>query len=126
MAIAGVGTDVVDVTRIRRLVEEHGERFLRRVFHPEEITYCFRMADPFPHLAARWAAKEAVVKALGTGFSLGVGWRNVWVTHLPTREPLVVLEGAAKQWAERLGIRKIWVSLAHTRDYAVAIAVMET
>ena len=126
MAIIGVGTDIVDIARIRRMAEEHGERFLQRVFCPAEIAYCFRMADPFPHLAARWAAKEAVVKALGTGFSQGIGWRSVWVAHLPSGEPLVVLEGAAKRWAERLGVRKIWLSLAHTREYAAAVAVMET
>ncbi len=125
MAVVGVGIDIVEVARIRRMAEEHGERFLRRVFCPEELDYCFRVSDPFPHLAARWAAKEAVAKALGTGFAQGVMWRSICVVHAPNGEPMVVLFGEAQRRAERMGVRKVWLSLSHTRDHAVAMTVME-
>jgi holo-[acyl-carrier protein] synthase len=125
MAILGVGIDIVDVNRIRKMAEEHGERFLKRVFSDEELAYCFRFSDPFPHLAARWAAKEAVSKALGTGFTRGVTWKSICIVNAPNGEPLVVLKDGAQRFAANLGVRKIWVSISHTRDYAVSVAVME-
>ncbi len=126
MALVGVGIDIVDVARIRNMVEVYGERFLKRVFSDDELAYCMKFSDPFPHLAARWAAKEAVAKAMGTGFSQGVTWRNICVIHSPNGEPLVLLTGTAKKIAANLKVRKIWLSLSHTRDYAAAVAVMES
>lgn len=126
MAIVGTGIDIVDVARIRNMVEVYGERFLKRVFSDDELSYCMRFSDPFPHLAARWAAKEAVAKALGTGFSQGVTWKSVCVIHSPDGEPLVLLTGTAQKLAESLKVKKIWLSLSHTRDYAAAVAVMES
>jgi len=125
MAILGIGIDIADVSRIRRMAEEYGERFLRRVFSDEELAYCMRFSDPFPHLAARWAAKEAVAKALGTGFSRGVTWKSIYIVHTINGEPMVVLTGSARKFAASLGLKKIWVSLSHTRDYAASVAVME-
>ncbi len=125
MAIVGIGVDIVDVARIRRMAEEYGERFFRRVFSESELNYCMRFSEPFPHLAARWAAKEAVAKALGTGFSRGVTWKSIIVAHSPTGEPLVVLTGVAKEIAANLGVGKIWLSLSHTLEYAAAVAVIE-
>jgi holo-[acyl-carrier protein] synthase len=98
---------------------------LKRVFSDEELAYCFRFSDPFPHLAARWAAKEAVAKALGTGFTRGVTWKSICIVNAPNGEPLVVLKDGAQRFAASLGVRKIWVSISHTRDYAVSVAVME-
>ncbi len=126
MAIVGVGIDIVDVARIRDMVETYGERFLRRVFSDDELAYCMRFSEPFPHLAARWAAKEAVAKALGTGFSQGVTWKSICVIHAPNGEPLVLLTGTAQKLAASLKVKKIWLSLSHTRDYAAATAVMES
>lgn len=126
MAITGIGVDIVDVQRIRKMAEEHGERFLQRVFEKEELFYCMRFPDPFPHLAARWAAKEAVAKALGTGFSKGVTWKTICIVHAPNGEPMVVLTGSAQKLAKSLGIKKIWISISHTRNYAVSVAVMES
>jgi len=125
MAILGVGVDIVDVNRIRKMAEEYGERFLRRVFSEEELAYCMRFSDPFPHLAARWAAKEAVAKAMGTGFTKGVTWKSICIVHTPNGEPLVVLKEGAQRFATSLGVRKIWVSISHTRDFAVSVVVME-
>jgi holo-[acyl-carrier protein] synthase len=76
-------------------------------------------------LAARWAAKEAVAKALGTGFTRGVTWKSIYIVNAPNGEPLVVLKGGAQRFAASLGVRKIWVSISHTREYAVSVAVME-
>lgn len=125
MAIVGVGLDIVDVARIRKMAEEYGDRFLRRVFNDDEIEYCMKFSDPFPHLAARWAAKEAVTKALGTGFSQGVTWKSVCVINAPSGEPMALLTGTAKKLAASLKVKKIWLSLSHTRDYAAAVAVVE-
>lgn len=125
MAIVGVGIDIVDVARIRNMAEVYGERFLKRVFSEDELAYCMRFSDPFPHLAARWAAKEAVTKALGTGFSRGVTWKSVHIVHAPNGEPMVMLTGTAQKIAASLGVKKVWLSLSHTRDYAAAVAVME-
>lgn len=125
MAIVGVGLDIVDVARIRKMAEEYGDRFLRRVFNDDEIEYCMKFSDPFPHLAARWAAKEAVTKALGTGFSQGVTWKNVCVINAPSGEPIVLLTGTAQKLASSLKVKKIWLSLSHTWDYAAAVAVVE-
>ncbi len=126
MAIVGVGIDIVDVARIRDMVETYGERFLRRVFSDDELAYCMRFSEPFPHLAARWAAKEAVAKALGTGFSQGVTWKSICVIHAPNGEPLALLTGTAQKLAASLKVKKIWLSLSHTHDYATAVAVMES
>ncbi|GBC97904.1 Holo-[acyl-carrier-protein] synthase [bacterium HR17] len=126
MAIVGVGTDIVDVQRVRAMAERYGERFLRRVFCDEEMAYCQQFADPFPHLAARWAAKEAVAKALATGFAAGVTWRSICVVHLLWGEPTALLRDGALRWAQRLGVRYVWLSLSHTRDDAVAFCVLES
>ncbi len=125
MKIGGIGVDIIEVERIRKMAEEHKERFLQRVFSDDELSYCMRFSDPFPHLAARWAAKEAVAKALGTGFSQGVTWKSISVIHTTNGEPLAVLTGSAKFIAASLGVRKIWLSLSHTKNYAAAVAVME-
>ncbi|MCS7192739.1 MAG: holo-ACP synthase [Armatimonadetes bacterium] len=125
MAIIGVGIDIVDVERIRKMAEEYSERFFRRVFSDEELSYCMRFSDPFPHLAARWAAKEAVAKAMGTGFTGGVTWKSISVVHTPNGEPIAVLTGAAKSIATNLGVKKVWLSLSHTQNYAAALAVIE-
>jgi holo-[acyl-carrier protein] synthase len=115
--IAGIGTDIVDVHRIRRAWERTGEHFLERVFTPEEIRYCRSFADPWPHLAARFAGKESVIKALGTP----IDPRDIEISR-HGEAPTVVLRGAAASHATRLGIEEVKVSLSHTRDLAVACA----
>lgn len=114
-----VGVDTVQVPRVQHVLDRHGERFLKRVYTPEEVAYC---RGRVPELAARFAAKEAVMKALGTGYR-GVGWRDI--ETLPDRrgKPLVYLYGGAKARAEQMGLEGIDISLSHERDYAIAIAV---
>jgi holo-[acyl-carrier protein] synthase len=103
MAIVGVGVDIAEVNRIRHLMERYGERFLRRVFCDEELAYCQQFADPLPHLAARWAAKEAIAKALATGFTQGVTWKSICVVNHFWGEPAALLRdglcAAPKSWA---------------------------
>ena len=114
-----VGVDTVQIPRVQGVLDRHGERFLKRVYTPEEVAYC---RGRVPELAARFAAKEAVMKALGTGYR-GVGWRDI--ETLPDRrgKPLVYLYGGAKSRADEMGLQGIDVSLSHERDYAIAVAV---
>jgi holo-[acyl-carrier protein] synthase len=119
-----VGVDIIELDRIRRVQERHGERFLTRVYTAEEIA---RYGDRLPELAARFAAKEAVSKALGVGLNHisvhGIGWREVEVLPDPLGKPLVRLSGRAQQLAEEQGLRQWAISLSHGRDYAVAFVV---
>ena len=112
------GVDIVEIDRVAGVLARYGDRFLRRVFTPGEIAYCRGRA---PNLAARFAAKEAVMKALGTGFR-GVGWRDVEVVRAPSGAPSPRLHGRARRRAARLGVAEIAISLSHSRDYALAFA----
>jgi len=125
MSIIGLGFDATDIPRVRDVLERYGQRFLERVFTDEEIEYCTRRRDPAPHLAGRFAAKEAVLKALGTGYAQGLGFREVEVLRHDTGAPRLVLHGAAKERAIELGITKILVSITHTRANAHAVAVAD-
>lgn len=116
-----VGVDIVEVGRIARMVERWGERFLRRVYTPQELAYS--RGRP-PQLAARFAAKEAAMKALGTG-RRGVAWREVEVVGRRGQPPSLRLHGRARERARRLGLRSLALSLSHSRDYAVALVVGE-
>ncbi len=126
MPVVGVGVDIVEVARIRNLHETYGDRFLNRVYDPQELTYCLRYKDPYPHLAARWAAKEAVAKALGTGFRNGIRWRSIVTVNLPGGEPVALLSGPAQARARQLNVTKVWLSLSHTGQYAAALAVLDS
>ena len=113
------GVDLIEIDRVAGTLERYGERFLRRIFTPGEIAYCRGRA---PNLAARFAAKEAVMKCLGTGFR-GVGWRDVEVVRAPSGAPSPRLHGRALRRAERLGVTEIGISLSHSRGFAMAFAV---
>ena len=115
------GIDIIEISRVRRVLEQYGRRFLERIFTPDEIAYCRERA---PNLAARFAAKEATMKALGTGVR-GVGWKDIEVVRHPSGAPSIKLHGRAKQRAERLGVQEIAVSLSHSREYAVASVVIQ-
>jgi holo-[acyl-carrier protein] synthase len=121
--IVGIGTDVVDVARIERSFAEYGERFLRRIFTQTEIDYCERFGDTrFLHFAARFAAKEAFSKAIGTGMRDGMAFSLVGVRNKPTGEPVLELGGLMQ---ERWGDHVIHVSLSHTATVALAVVVLE-
>ena len=115
------GVDIIEIPRVRQVLERYGERFLERVYTSGEIAYC--RGRP-PNLAARFAAKEATMKALGTGVR-GVGWRDIEVVRQESGAPSIRLHGRAEHRAERLGVREISLSLSHSEDYAVAFVVIQ-
>jgi holo-[acyl-carrier protein] synthase len=121
--ILGLGTDLVAIARVEELLSRHGERFLTRVFTPREREECLRRVRPALHLAARVAAKEAAMKALGTGWSLGVRWRDVEVQSGGDTPPLLRLDGVARARAESRGVRDTLVSLSHDGGYALAVVM---
>lgn len=122
MKPTGIGIDLVEVSRIREMLEKHGRRFTERTFTANEIAYCDACADPAMHYAARFAAKEAVAKALGTGlWAEGVVWTDIEVVRQPSGKPAIMLHGAAKQHA---GEASCLVSLTHTRELAMAQVIL--
>jgi holo-[acyl-carrier protein] synthase len=123
--VVGVGTDLAEIARIAHSIERFGERFLARVFTPHEIAYCQRKKHAAESFAARFAAKEAGAKALGTGISRGVGWLELEVTREPGGRPRLELRGRAAERARELGVRRVSLSLTHSRDTALAVVVME-
>jgi holo-[acyl-carrier protein] synthase len=124
MAIAGHGIDIVETGRIRELVENHGRRFLDRCFTEGEQAYCRRNSRRYyEHLAGRFAAKEAVLKALGTGWRAGIAWTDIEILPEPPGRPRVALSGECLRIAQELGIRRWVVSISHIETHAVASAI---
>ena len=121
--ILGLGTDLVAITRVETVLSRHRDRFLDRVFTHAEQVDCLARARPATHLAARLAAKEAAMKALGTGWSLGIRWTDVEVRSGGGTPPTLHLAGVARERAEARGVRQALVSLSHDGDYAVAVVV---
>jgi holo-[acyl-carrier protein] synthase len=124
-AIRGVGTDIVECARIRGLAERHGDAFLNRVFTKEERDYCMALARPWPSLAARFAAKEAVSKAFGTGIGAELDWTSIGVTRDANGAPGVVLDAKGAALLRTRGGHRIHLSLTHTEALALAFAVIE-
>ena len=125
MRILGIGTDIIECLRIAQLIERHGELFRRRVFTEGEGDYCSTKKAATQHYAGRWAAKEAVLKALGTGWVRGIGWRDVEVCHRPGGGPRALLHGGAREVAQRQGIETVHLTISHCRTYATAYAIAE-
>jgi holo-[acyl-carrier protein] synthase len=124
--IVGTGVDIAEVARIRQSVERFGERFLHRVFTDGEILYCSRKANQYESFAARFAAKEAAMKALGTGWNHGVRWRDVEVVRPRGQRPTIQFHGAAAEFAEKLGTKNIALSITHTSEQALAHVILES
>ena len=123
--IIGIGIDIIEVERIRASHEKFGERFLKRILRPEEIAYCFSHAQPAPFLAARFAAKEAISKAFGTGISAQLGWQDMEVRRKESGQPYVVLHDEGQLLFKKLNATALQLSLSHTNFYASAVAVLE-
>lgn len=123
MNVIGIGTDIVEVLRIARMIERHGELFLARVFTTREIEYCSARKAANQHYAGRWAAKEAILKALGTGWARGIQWRDMEIRNDGAGKPRVALGGGAREACERLGISDMLISISHCRSHATAFAV---
>jgi holo-[acyl-carrier protein] synthase len=124
--IVGLGLDIAEVDRIEAAIRRHGAPFLERIFTPAEASYCQRFKNKFERYAARFAAKEAAMKALGTGWSHGVRWRDIEVTREATGKPTLRLAGAALQIADRLGVKNISVSITHSGNLALAQVIFES
>ena len=124
--VLGIGTDIIEIARIERSVERFGDAFLERVFTAGEIAYCQRKRNAAESLAARFAAKEAGAKALGTGISRGVSWREFEVRRQPGQRPELHLSGRAAEIAGKLGIRHISLSLTHSRSVSMAVVIAES
>jgi holo-[acyl-carrier protein] synthase len=122
--LIGVGTDLIEVARVRGVLERQGERFLARVFTDEERAYCAGMAHPYKHYAARFAAKEAVSKCFGTGIGTELGWRSVSVYHGERHQPLVRFDEKGIALLRQVGATHVHLSLSHTETMAMAVAVL--
>jgi holo-[acyl-carrier protein] synthase len=123
MEILGIGTDIIECPRIGKMIEQHGELFLRRVYTEREIRYCQSRKHATEHFAGRWAAKEAILKALGTGWSRGISWTDIEIRNGMTGQPRVLVGGGAKEAARERGIGDILISISHCRTYATAYAL---
>ena len=121
--IIGIGTDITECLRWPRLIERHGELFLNRVYTTEEIRYCQSRKQATQHFAARWVAKEAILKALGTGWRRGISWRNIEIRNQRGGKPVVAVRGGVKELVETCGAAEILISMSHCRTHAVAYAV---
>jgi holo-[acyl-carrier protein] synthase len=124
--ILGIGVDLCEVERIEQAITRHGERFLARIYTPAERAYCESKLNKMERFAGRFAAKEAAMKALGTGWHRGVPWRDFEVTRLATGQPVIALHGVAQQLAQQMGAGRILVSITHTTATAMAQVVMES
>ena len=123
--IVGTGVDIAEVDRIRAAIERFGDRFVRRIFTAAEIAYVERKANRFERYAARFAAKEAGMKAIGTGWRRGVRWQDFEVANLPSGKPTLRLHGVAARVADKLGVRNVSLSLTHTAELGMAHVILE-
>lgn len=122
--VIGLGTDLIECDRVAKVLQRQGDRFLNRVYTPDERAYCMQMKNPVPHLAARFAAKEAVSKAFTTGIGAELGWRSIEVRKGERGEPLVHLDDKGRALLEALGGTTVLLSLAHTGVYGHAVALL--
>jgi len=122
--LIGLGADIVDIERIRGVLDRQGDRFLDRVFTAEERAYCFGMKHPHKHLAARFAAKEAVSKAFTTGIGAEIGWKSISVYHGDRKEPLVRLDEKGQLLLSHVGANSVLLTLSHTDSAAMAVAAL--
>jgi holo-[acyl-carrier protein] synthase len=125
MATIGIGTDITECLRIARMIERHGELFINRVYTPEEVRYCQNRKQSTQHFTGRWAAKEAILKALGTGWRRGISWLDMEIRNDASGRPLVAVGGGVKEVVQELGVTRLLVSISHCHTHATAIAIAE-
>jgi holo-[acyl-carrier protein] synthase len=123
--ILGLGTDITEIARVKSSLERFGDSFLNRILRPEEITYCRMHKEAAQPVAARFAAKEAISKAFGTGIGAQLGWHDMEICRKESGEPYVVLHGGGKALFTARGAKQLLITLSHTQNYATAIAVLE-
>lgn len=121
--IIGIGTDITECLRIARMIERHGELFIDRVYTASEIAYCQKRRQSTQHFTGRWAAKEAILKAIGTGWRRGISWRDMEIRNDSSGKPVVAIRGGVQEVVEQLGVREILVSISHCHTHATAVAI---
>jgi holo-[acyl-carrier protein] synthase len=124
--ILGLGIDIIEVARVQASFEKFGERFTNRILHPDEVKYCLSHRIPGPFLAARFAAKEAISKAFGTGIGAQLGWHDMEVGRKESGEPFVILHQKGDKLLRQRGARQVLISLSHTTAHATAVAILES
>ncbi len=124
MKIIGIGTDIAEISRIENMLEKHGDFFLKRIYTDQEIQYSHSGKHMGEHLAGRWAAKEAVLKTLGTGWIAGIDWKDVEVKNDSAGKPEIILSGGALKKAKELGGNQVMISITHSGEYAAAFAIL--
>ena len=124
--IFGIGTDIVEVDRIREFSNKFGEKFLNRILLPTEQKYCLNYTDPAPYIAGRFAAKEAIAKAFGFGIGEKIGWHDMEIVREESGKPNVQLHGKAQLLMDKTGSKKVQITLSHTNKHATATAIIET
>ena len=123
MTIIGLGTDITEIERIQQMIDRHGDHFIERIYTPDEISYCRAHKSSTERFASRWAAKEAVMKALGTGFIKGISWTEIEVQILKSGKPIVALTGSTQEYAKSIGIDEIQLTMSHCKAYATSTAM---
>ena len=123
MNVFGIGTAIIECLRIAQMIERHGELFINRVYTSNEIDYCSSRKAATQHYAGRWAAKEAILKAMGTGWARGIRWRDIEIRNEAGGAPIVALAGGARDVCETLGITRVLISISHCRSHATAYAL---
>ena len=125
MPVIGIGTDIVKVSRIKRLLEKHGERFVQRILHQNELEIFHQRKTSKSYLAKRFAAKEALAKALGTGIAKGISFEEIEVINNKEGKPELILHGTASEIAKQIGVEKLFISLSDEKKYAIAYVILE-
>lgn len=125
MPVIGIGTDIVKVSRIKRLLEKHGERFVQRILHQNELEIFHQRKTSKSYLAKRFAAKEALAKALGTGIAKGISFEEIEVINNEEGKPELILHGTASEIAKQIGVEKLFISLSDEKKYAIAYVILE-
>lgn len=126
MNVFGIGTDIVECERIAQMIDKHDDLFIDRVYTPNEIEYCSGRKSAIQHFAGRWAAKEAILKSLGTGWAKGISWTDIEVINEMGGKPKVRMGGGAREICEQKGITDVLISISHTEAYATAYATALT
>lgn len=120
--VIGIGIDIIEIDRIKESIDKYGDHFLQKIYTEKELKYCLSKSDKYQHLAARFAAKEAVYKALSSGWDKYIGWKNIEITNLPNGMPIVTLNGDVKKFLSDQ--KNLKISISHSRDYVSSIAII--
>jgi holo-[acyl-carrier protein] synthase len=120
--VIGIGVDIIEIHRVKKSVEKYGDHFLKKIYTKKELDYCLSKADKYQHLAARFAAKEAVYKALSSGWNKNIGWKNIEITNEPNGMPIVTLNGEVKTFLSSQ--KSLKISISHSQDYVACVAII--